>query len=355
MLRATFNLLVTFAEVPEATSACAMLTRGRAAQARVSPDTVLSPLPRCFVHAVFLRLPVDARLRCAEVSRAWRALLADTTLWSSLALSLDSGLTRFSQPLFRAAVVKAGGKQRTLDVLGVHIYGEIDDETEDDNNEPLNALSFGVLRAAVAFNSSTLVELRTCSRGHRFLVPKVRLLLEDAPLLQLLELNLCFDGQPARDILLKEPLRIQSILVAGDPPIFNHPPVPPVDVFTLCADLRNLGSLQSLTLSCVDVNTAASMVALVDAAIALRLGVLRLYDCATGSETLPALTRCVSSGAARKLVVFTDDDLFVDFQATHQFCAAVHISSLQRLEFCEGMGVTAAVELVVAVIKDRGV
>ena len=65
-------LLVNFAEAPEAiAAACTMLTRGRAAQARASPDTVLSPLPRCFVHAVFLRLPVDARLRCAEVSRAW--------------------------------------------------------------------------------------------------------------------------------------------------------------------------------------------------------------------------------------------------------------------------------------------
>ena len=147
---------------------------------------------------------------------------------------------------------------------------------------------------------------------------------------------------------------MHSLMVDGDPPIVNVPPVPPVDVFRMCADVRNLGSLQSLTLSRVEIDTAATMGALVDAAIALQLRVLRLYDCATGSEALPALTRFVSSVAARKLVVFTDDDLFVDTHATHQFCAAVHTSSLQRLEFREGM-VTAAVEVVVAIINDRGV
>ena len=57
-----------------------MLTRAREAQARALPNTVFSPLPRCFVSAVFLLIPVDTRLRCSEVDRAWRALLADTSL-----------------------------------------------------------------------------------------------------------------------------------------------------------------------------------------------------------------------------------------------------------------------------------
>ena len=85
-----------------------MLTRGREVQAR-SPDTVLSPLPRGFVSAVFLLLPADTRLRCSEVSRAWRALLANATLFTSLNLSLDSGVACFSLALLRAAAAKAGG------------------------------------------------------------------------------------------------------------------------------------------------------------------------------------------------------------------------------------------------------
>ena len=91
-----------------------MLTRGREAQASSSPDTVLSPLPRCFVHAVLLLLPVDTRLRCCEVSWAWRALLADTTLWACINLRASSGVQRFSEALLRADVAKAGGQLRAL-------------------------------------------------------------------------------------------------------------------------------------------------------------------------------------------------------------------------------------------------
>ena len=121
----------------------------------------------------------------------------------------------------------------------------------------------------------------------------------------------------------------------------------------MCADVRNLVSLESLTLSRVDVDTAAAMGALVDAAIALQLRVLKLYGCSTGSETLPALTRFVSSGAARKLVLFTVDELFVDVRAMRAFCEAVRTSSLDWLEFHDGMNVTAEVEDVVAFITDR--
>ena len=95
-----------------------MLARGREAQARASPDTVLSPLPHWFVHAVLLLLPVDTRLRCCEVSRAWRALLADTTLWTRISLRASTGVARFSEALLRAAVAKAGGQLRALDITG---------------------------------------------------------------------------------------------------------------------------------------------------------------------------------------------------------------------------------------------
>ena len=88
--------------------------------ARVRPSfsssDVLYPLPRWFVHAVLLLVPVDTRLRCSGVDRAWRALLADTTLFSRVDLSASSGVTRFSLPLFRAAVAKAGWRLRALDV-----------------------------------------------------------------------------------------------------------------------------------------------------------------------------------------------------------------------------------------------
>ena len=115
----------------------------RELQARLA-DTVLSPLPRCFVRAVFLLLPVDTRLRCGEVSRAWRALLVDTTLWSCLDLSISAGLSRFSTALFRTAVSKAGGQLRVLDVSGRNT----------------STLPIDTLRDALASNATTLKELR---------------------------------------------------------------------------------------------------------------------------------------------------------------------------------------------------
>ena len=60
---------------------------GRAAVAAfcVALDFSLLPLP--VQHCIWLLLPVNTRLLCSGVCRAWRAGLADTSLWSHLDLS----------------------------------------------------------------------------------------------------------------------------------------------------------------------------------------------------------------------------------------------------------------------------
>ncbi len=45
------------------------------------------------MHAVLLRLPADARARCAAVCRAWRGAVADPALWEALDLTRAGGLT----------------------------------------------------------------------------------------------------------------------------------------------------------------------------------------------------------------------------------------------------------------------
>ena len=75
-------------------------------------------LPQSILRDVFLLLAVDQRLRCSEVSLAWRALLADTSFWKRLDLSSSSDVASFSVPLFRAVVAKAGGQLICLDVTG---------------------------------------------------------------------------------------------------------------------------------------------------------------------------------------------------------------------------------------------
>ena len=101
----------------------------------------LLALPRPLVLVIITLLPVDMRLRCIEVNRAWRALLiADRTFWRSLDLSIHN--VRFSEALFRAAVAKAGGQLLALDLSGQHL--------------PHN---FFLLRDVVTANANALVTL----------------------------------------------------------------------------------------------------------------------------------------------------------------------------------------------------
>jgi hypothetical protein len=80
---------------------------------------VLSPLLPELVRAIFLALPVDARLRAREVCRGWRAFLNDATLWQICDLSDSSGVVaRRTHALLLAACAPARGTLRVLDATG---------------------------------------------------------------------------------------------------------------------------------------------------------------------------------------------------------------------------------------------
>ena len=128
----------------------------------------LLELPRQLVLAIFLLIPVDMRLSCSEVSRAWRALLADTSFWTSLDLSIHCGLNRYSEVLLRAAVAKAGGQLRSLDITGQH------------RGDPGIFYPGFHLHALVRDNAATLTELRVDTREH-YSAEGVRSLLVAAP------------------------------------------------------------------------------------------------------------------------------------------------------------------------------
>ena len=100
-------------EVLEERKAALAATRRRVASERALAATVLPPLPSDAVELIFSLLPVDVRLRCREVSRAWRAFLELRRLWHVCNLS---GVARCSASLLRAASARAGGQLRVLDV-----------------------------------------------------------------------------------------------------------------------------------------------------------------------------------------------------------------------------------------------
>ena len=149
-------------------------------------------LPRPLLSLILLLVPVDTRLRCSEVSRAWRALLADTVFWERLGF-YDMARQRFSEALFVAAAAKAGGQLRELDVR------------EKFACQP-SYLTDATLLAAVAANSRTLQRLRLCC-GDDGEVPRdtVAELCVAAPGLQNLQTKVSRLPTEARALFRREP------------------------------------------------------------------------------------------------------------------------------------------------------
>lgn len=84
-------------------------------------DDVVLKLPAPARRLIFEAVPADTRLRCREVSRAWRDWLStETALWRHLDLSNTSGITaHVSDALLAAAAARAGGG-----LLSLNLYHE---------------------------------------------------------------------------------------------------------------------------------------------------------------------------------------------------------------------------------------
>ena len=160
--------------------------------ARVGPASTLSALPLAVMLLIFSMLPVDTRLRCREVCRAWRAALEDRSMWWRLDLR-EGSVTGFDDrdfparrpawaALLHAAATRAGGDLRVLLTGGEEFtYLELDDITR------VAALNAGALRV-----------LRVTELHEGLIVP----LLNAAPHLEALEADMmCFGCVSAHQIL----------------------------------------------------------------------------------------------------------------------------------------------------------
>ena len=290
----------------------------------------LLALPRALALDILVRLPVDTRLRCIEVSRAWRALLEEASLWSSLSLSWESG---FSVSLFRTAAAKAGGQLRCLDVAGHRVH----DDNDEGKLSQKYRLKFSVLHDVVVANSTTLVELHLSTFSSIY-VDKLAALCRSAPTLKLLRTNAwCNSVVEVNTLLLKqEPfscLQLTQLCIHNTPETIDD-----VAVSTIAKQLADNGhTLIELTFLSAPISTAAAMGAIVD--VAISLSKLDLNGCRATPATVPALTRLVAAGRLRVLEISNDDIvLFEDgADATRLFCDAVRASSL-KLCYLHGVG-----------------
>jgi hypothetical protein len=286
----------------------------RDAAARAAPPaTTIAALPHALLARVFACLPVDARLRCCEVCRGWRHVLAtERSLWTALDLSETSGAMEYvTDALLRAAAAKASGALETLDVSGC------------------DGLSHEALLEVVTVNAASLLEMRAAGTEDRT-CKKITTLLRAAPRLRLLATDVaCNAGDAARmlrneDVLL--PLRVQD----------HHVSAREADAAALHALAAALAALASplkffrmddAHLGAVDV-----LDAVVDAALANRLVDVLFFGCALSAASAPSLARLLSGGALTSLRISQNEQL-LDAPAAVLLGGALQTNSvLQRLQ-----------------------
>jgi hypothetical protein len=278
--------------------------------------TALSPLPLSVVLHIFSLLPVDCRLRCAEVCRGWRGVLTERSLWKRLELTAESGVRvpeRYDDTLdalLRCAAARAGGGLHSLHV-GTHL------------------VSHAALLDVLTANAGALRELGAHARDNALLgltPAQAEALLLAAPQLRVL----------ATDLYCEE-----TDMLAGRHALRNEAPFGPLRVRLLdasladedeagivafAADVVAHASLKGMTLRHAPLITRAALDAVVDAALARRLQHVELYACALFPAPAPALARLLSSDALTTTMEFWHMNL-LDAPAARVLAAALRANS----------------------------
>ena len=270
-------------------------------------------LPPPLMTAILLLLPVDTRLRCSEVQRAWRALLEDTVFWECITFS-ELARARFRVALFVAAVAKAGGQLRELDLRGQ--YGP--------------RLTHASLMEALAANSLTLRRLRMCDGyGDDMSRNVVAELCGAAPGLQTLETCVSCLSTEARALLHREPpfgaLNMFGLKVrfaeGNDNTLF----------LSFTADLTFHGAcLHELELDSALMPGHAAWNALANAAISVHLTQLTVSNSPLGPWCVPGLVRLLREGSISSLELggtFFGNGPFIDAETEPSLSAALLANS----------------------------
>jgi hypothetical protein len=258
-------------------------------------SSALPPLPLSLALAVFALLPVDARLRCREVCRGWRAVLTERSLWLRLDLSEASGgLARpATEGLLRAAASRAGGQLHSLDV------------------SKFPGIAQEALLAVLTANAGALRELRAWTveddRAALPGFPAAEALLRAAPQLRVFDADVeCNSVADAQRLLRNEgawaPLWLRKLRVIFDAQT-------EAAVLSLAGDLAAHSSLVELSLISAPLDTPAALDAIVAAALANRFSSLTLGACSLSPASAPALARLLGGGAVRSLLILNGNAL----------------------------------------------
>jgi hypothetical protein len=249
-------------------------------------EACFASLPLALLLVIFALLPVDQRMRCAEVCRGWRDALLERSLWTQLDLSEASGgLARpTTKRLLRAAAARAGGQLHTLNVA------------------VCPGITQKALLAVVTANAGALRELRAWHVDSALSgFANIASLLRAAPQLRVFDADVACDSVADAQRLLRNegawaPLRLRKLQVRFDVQT-------EAAVLSLAADAAAHASLVQVLLIAAPLNTPAALDAVVAAALANRFSTVALGACRLGPASTPALARLLGGGALRSLLI----------------------------------------------------
>jgi len=281
----------------------------------------LTSLPNSLLSLIFLLLPVDDRLRCREVCRAWRDFLSDYSLWTLCDLGPRSGVAaRARGSLLAAASARAAGRLASVDVSAC-------DQLEE-----------GDLPAVAAANGGSLLELRAwgcapnanAGPGWRYFeTARIQEILAAAPQLRALQADVAFRPAEAAAMLGGGALAIQRGYINGYD-VENGGDIR-YDVVAAAEAAAAHATLTGLRLRRAHLEEAGALEAVVTLAIG-QLRSLELTECSLSPASLPALARLLAVGSLSELVIEGDGrEGVLEGPGVVPFAAALRVARLDRL------------------------
>ena len=253
-------------------------------------------------HAVALHIlsfvPADARARSALVYRAWRATVADASLWTVLDLSCASGVAQpVSDATLRGAAALARGGLTSL------CLDYCDELTDEARLEVVTANAGSLRKLSCLFATIT--------------GPHVEELAAAAPQLVAFKVDVNESVAEATRMLRNEApfgalvLRLLSVHYFSDEESSDEEDddVAETRLLAFCSALSAHASLEVLELCNRLPNAPAVMDALSAAALACKLHVLEFSGCDLSQACVPALARLIRGGVLETLLIDNDPDL----------------------------------------------
>jgi hypothetical protein len=281
----------------------------RVAEATERRACAFPQLPQPVEQKIFSLVPVDSRLRCAEVARGWRATVSQPALWRRVDLSEESG--GLAQPasagLLHATVARAAGALTVLDVSGADI------DVVDLCTALRAARSVEELHAAVGGGCPTETKTLDAVSAYLAAAPRLRDVFCDLS---------CIMGEASAFVEASAEfplLRVRNLTL-----VFMVGEVLPPAVVVALLDARFQPSLTNLLFSGADFGELSAFNVVADAVCARQnLRELFMMKCKLTTASMPALVRAMSCGALTRLALVDIDWAFLDAPGAAALSSAI--------------------------------